>query len=154
MRSQYFVIIFAVVFVGILSTALTSCVKEEPAAEEPTIKAEPEAKPTESIVYTRDDPGAWGGKEDSHIPQIVWEKTVTGLKVTVSVNHEMSAGKPHYIMWIRLWDETGQILGEKEFQPDNQKAEAVFEIEGMPAVLKAYQKCNLHGIWMEVVDVQ
>lgn len=154
MKSKYFLIVFAAVFVLSLSIVLTNCSNEEPAAEETTVKAEPEAKPVESIVYTRDDPGAWGGKEDGHVPQIVWEKTETGLKVTVSVNHEMSAEKPHYIMWVRLWDEQGQLLGEKEFQGGDEKAEAVFEIEGAPSVLKAYEKCNLHGIWMEVVEVQ
>ena len=96
-------------------------------------------------VYTRDDPGAWEGKEKGHLPQISYEKTGTGLKVIVVVNHVMNAEAPHYIMWIKLADGEGNELGRKEFQPTDQKAEAVFELTSVPAKLVAFEKCNVHG---------
>ena len=113
---------------------------------------EPAAQ-TEEAVFTREDPGAYGGKEDSHVPNVAYEKTESGLRVTVSVSHEMNAEKPHYIMWIQLKDGEGNLLGEKQFQATDEKAEAVFEFTTVPGKLVAFEKCSLHGLWKEEVEV-
>jgi len=76
-----------------------------------------------------------------------------GLKVTVTVSHEMNPEKPHYIMNIKLEDGEGQLLGEKELEATDEKAEAIFELTTLPSKLVAYERCNLHGLWMEAVDV-
>lgn len=133
----------------------TGCAKEEQVAEEEktTELAEPAEEKAEEIVYTRSDPGAWGGKEDSHVPQIVYEKVETGVKVTVTVSHEMNSETPHYIMNIKLKNGDGQLLGEKEFQATDEKAEATFMLTTVPSKLIAYERCNLHGVWMDEVDV-
>jgi superoxide reductase len=120
-------------------------------AERPA-SAKPEQEAAED-AYTREHPGAWGGKEDSHVPQIEYQKTASGLKVTVSVSHEMNPEKPHYIMWIQLKDGQDNLLGEKQFQADAAKAEAVFTLANSPSRLIAYEKCNLHGLWKEEVEV-
>ncbi len=119
---------------------------EKPAAAEPAEEAAEE-------VHTRDHPGAWGGKEDSHVPHVEVQKTESGLTVTVSVNHEMNPEKPHYIMWIQLRDGDDNLLGEKRFQAEDAKAEAVFNLTDGPSKLVAYEKCNLHGLWKEEVEV-
>jgi desulfoferrodoxin (superoxide reductase-like protein) len=131
----------------------TGCAKEEKiVGEEQTAeKEEPASAEAEEKIFTRSDPGAWGGKEDSHIPQIVYEKVEAGLKVTVTVSHEMNPEKPHYIMLIKLKDGEGNLLGEKEFQAADEKAEAIFELSTLPGKLVAYEKCNLHGVWMDEV---
>jgi desulfoferrodoxin (superoxide reductase-like protein) len=133
----------------------TGCAREEKiVGEEQTAeKEEPAAEEAEEKIFTRSDPGAWGGKEDSHIPQIVYEKVEAGLKVTVTVSHEMNPEKPHYIMLIKLKDGEGNLLGEKEFQAADKKAEAIFELSTLPGKLVAYEKCNLHGVWMDEVVV-
>jgi superoxide reductase len=113
---------------------------------------EPAAQ-TEEAVFTREDPGAYGGKEDSHVPNVAYEKTESGLRVTVSVSHEMNAEKPHYIMWIQLKDGEGNLLAEKQFQATDEKAEAVFELTTVPGKLVAFEKCSLHGLWKEEVEV-
>jgi superoxide reductase len=113
---------------------------------------EPAAQ-TEEAVFTREDPGAYGGKEDSHVPNVAYEKTESGLRVMVSVSHEMNAEKPHYIMWIQLKDGEGNLLGEKQFQATDEKAEAVFELTTVPGKLVAFEKCSLHGLWKEEVEV-
>jgi superoxide reductase len=104
-------------------------------------------------VFTKEDPGAYGGKEDSHVPIVSCTKAGSGLSVKVSVNHEMNAETPHYIMWIQLKDGAGNLLGEKRFQATDEKAEAVFELATAPDKLVAFEKCNLHGTWKEEVDV-
>jgi superoxide reductase len=111
------------------------------------------AEQTEEAVFTREDPGAYGGKEDSHVPNVAYEKTESGFRVTVSVSHEMNAEKPHYIMWIQLKDGEGNLLAEKQFQATDEKAEAVFELTTVPGKLVAFEKCSLHGLWKEEVEV-
>ncbi|MFA9454317.1 MAG: desulfoferrodoxin family protein [Candidatus Aminicenantaceae bacterium] len=129
--------------------------RNQPAAQDETAVQEAEADQAESTeaVYTRDDPGGYRGKEDSHVPVVAYEKTETGLRVTVSVNHEMNSEKPHFIEWIRLKDGANNLMGEIAFQATDEKAEAVFELTTIPDKLVATQKCNLHGVWQEEIDV-
>jgi superoxide reductase len=129
--------------------------RNQPAAQDEAAVQEAEADQAESTeaVYTRDDPGAYGGKEDSHVPVVAYEKTETGIKVTVRVSHEMNSEKPHFIEWIRLKDGADNLLAEKGFQATDEKAEAVFELTIVPDKLVAYEKCNLHGIWKEEIDI-
>lgn len=135
----------------LLLPAACSRSQEEPA--EQSMEAAAEQAPAEQTVFTREDPGAYGGKEDSHVPSVAYEKTGSGLRVTVSVSHEMNAEKPHYIMWIQLKDGEGNPLGEKQFQASDEKAEAVFELTAVPEKLVAFEKCNLHGLWKAEVAV-
>jgi superoxide reductase len=129
--------------------------QEEPAEQsmEAASEAAAEPAPAEQTVFTREDPGAYGGKEDSHVPRVAYEKTESGLRVTVSVSHEMNAEKPHYIMWIQLKDGEGNTLGEKQFQASDEEAAALFELTTVPEKLVAFEKCNLHGLWKEEVAV-
>jgi superoxide reductase len=155
MKNRLFLGVFILMILAALITLPTGCAKEDKVAEEEQAaeKTEPASAEAEEIIYTRSDPGAWGGKEDSHVPQIVYEKMETGLKVTVTVSHEMNPETPHYIMKIKLKDGEDNLLGEKELQATDEKAEAIFELFAVPGKLKAYEKCNLHGVWMDEVDV-
>ena len=146
MKTRSFIVLSALAIL-IFTFLFTGCAKKEQEVEEQVTPTE------EEVVFTRDDPGAWGGKEDSHVPQITYTKTDSGLTVTVTVSHEMNAEKPHYIMWIKLKDGEDNLLGEKEFQATDEKAEAVFELTTVPSKLKAFEKCNLHGVWMNEMDV-
>ena len=97
----------------VAATLIGCSQSEEPAptaeaVETPAAEPEAEAEP----VYTRDDPGAWEGKEQGHLPVITYEKTDAGLTVNVVVNHVMDAEIPHYIMWIKLFDGDGNLRGE------------------------------------------
>ncbi|MDD5309911.1 MAG: desulfoferrodoxin family protein [Deltaproteobacteria bacterium] len=104
--------------------------------------------------YTRENPGPWAGAESSHVPQITYEKMGKGLMVTVKVNHPMDPKKPHYIMWIKLEDGHGKLLGNKELMATDPAATATFELASVPGKLKALQRCNIHGIWMNETDVK
>ncbi|HUT07241.1 MAG TPA: desulfoferrodoxin family protein [Candidatus Latescibacteria bacterium] len=159
MNGRLFKGILAMAALILLVMASPAC-KKEPAGEEsqPAVQAEKEkpAQPVEEMeeaVYTKDDPGPWAGKEAAHLPQIAHEKTESGLMVTVTVNHEMNPEKPHYIMWIKLMDGEGNVLGQKEFVPTDPKAEAVFELSMVPSKLVAEEKCNVHGVWMNETEV-
>jgi superoxide reductase len=155
MKNHLFLGVFIVLILAVLIVIPTGCAKEEKAVEEEQAveKEEPTSAEAPEKIFTRSDPGAWGGKEDSHVPQIVYEKVEAGLKVTVTVSHEMNPEKPHYIMFIKLKDGEGNLLGEKEFEAAGEKAEAIFELSTLPGKLVAYEKCNLHGLWMDEVVV-
>jgi superoxide reductase len=155
MKARLFLGAFIAMMLAALIMMPTGCAKEENVAEEENAAEtkEPESKESEEIIFTRSDPGAWGGKEDSHIPQIAYEKIEAGLEVTVTVSHEMNPETPHYIIYIKLKDGEGHLLGEKEFQAADEKAEAIFKLTTVPGKLVAYEKCNLHGIWMDEVVV-
>ena len=135
---------------ALLVSGSLSCSSKE---EKTTSQTEGSEQPVENVIFTREDPGAYGGKEDSHIPRIVYEKTDTGLKITVSVEHEMNAEKPHFIEWIALWDEESTELGRTQFKAQDAKAEIVVELNSVPSKLTAMEKCNLHGIWREEIDI-
>ncbi len=155
MKNRLFLGVFILMIFAALIMLPTGCTKEEKAVEKEQAaeKTEPASEEAEEIIYTRSDPGAWDGKEDSHVPQIVYERMETGLKVTVTVSHEMNPETPHYIMNIKLKDGEGRLLGEKEFQATDEKAEAIFELTTVPSKLIAYERCNLHGLWMDEVAV-
>jgi desulfoferrodoxin-like iron-binding protein len=107
--------------------------------------------------YTTKFFGPWNAAvANTHVPQVTLEKAGQGLKVTVQIdNHPMDPQKPHWIMWIRLEDMKGHKLGEKTFQPtDPRPAVAVFELPAMHPKLKALERCNIHGIWLNEVDVK
>jgi len=138
-----------------LAFFLTACSQKEQATEEKPIADQVGSTilTTEKIVFTKADPGPWSGKEGGHVPIISYKKTETGLSVNVSVSHEMNSETPHYIEWIRLFNGKGDLVGEKDFEAEDEKAMAVFILETVPDALKAYAKCNLHGIWMAEGDV-
>lgn len=156
MKDRLFLGVFTLVIFAALIMLPPGCAEEQKVAEEePSAEeTEPALEELEEIIYTRSDPGAWGGKEGSHVPQIVYEKIEAGLKVTVTVSHEMNPETPHYIMYIKLKDGEDNLLGEMEFGPANEKAEAIFEIDTIPSKLIAYERCNLHGLWMDEVEVK
>ncbi len=131
-----------------------ACAKDTTDEEPSTIAAaEKQTAEPQETIYTSEDAGPYEGKKDGHLPQLAWEKTEGGLRVTITVNHEMNAETPHYIMWIKLMDGEDNLLEEKELQATDEKAEAVFDLPTVPSELKAYEKCNLHGIWLTTVSI-
>ena len=135
-----------------------SCTKAEKAEEmqntalEEAVEPAEEAVP-EEVIFTAEDPGPWAGKEEVHVPKIIYVRDDAGLRVTVTIAHEMDPEKPHYIEWIKLFDSDGTLLGETGFKPEDEKSEAVFMLTEIPARLVALEKCNLHGTWKAEVEV-
>jgi len=106
--------------------------------------------------YTAKFFGPWNeGVAKTHVPMVTFEKMGMGLKVTVQIdNHPMDPQQPHWIMWIRLEDTKGNKLGEKTFKAtDPRPAIAVFELPAMVDTVKAFERCNVHGIWLNEAPV-
>jgi superoxide reductase len=95
-----------------------------------------------NIIYTKDNPGRWPGKEGSHSPQV----TVNGTKVSVETKHPMSA--EHFIVKHTLVLGDGTFVGEAIFTP---KDKPISEYE-LPAGFKGKffvtSFCNVHDFWL------
>jgi desulfoferrodoxin-like iron-binding protein len=112
---------------------------------------------TQPEAYTAKNFGPWNeAVAATHVPQVTFEKTGKGLKVTVQIdNHPMDPQKPHWIMWIKLEDTKGKTLGEKTFKAtDPRPAIAVFELPTMHTQIRAFERCNIHGIWLNEAAVE
>lgn len=112
--------------------------------------------PAQKEPYTATSFGPWNAEvAQVHVPMVTFEKTATGLKVTVQIdNHPMDAQKPHWIEWIRIDDMAGKKLAEKSFKPtDPSPPMAVFELKGNYDKLKILEHCNIHGTWLNEAAV-
>ena len=112
---------------------------------------------TQPEPYTAKNFGPWNAAvAATHVPQVTFEKMGQGVKVTVQIdNHPMDPQKPHWIMWIKLEDMKGKKLGEKTFKAtDPRPAVAVFELRAAPKEIKALERCNIHGIWLNEAAVE
>lgn len=99
------------------------------------------------LIYTRDNPGKWAKKVESHLPIV----KVEGKKVTITTDHGMS--EKHFIVRHTLVSGEGNVLGENTFSPDDEEAVSVFEIEGEHTALYATSFCNKHDLWVEAFSV-
>jgi superoxide reductase len=100
------------------------------------------------LVYTKDNPGRWAGKEGSHAPKV----TVAGGKVTILTPHPMTP--PHVIVKHTLLTPEGKIIGEKTFTAADPKAESAYDLPaGFKGALWATSFCNLHDLWLTELTV-
>jgi superoxide reductase len=100
------------------------------------------------LVYTKDNPGRWAGKEGAHVPIV----TVAGGKVTIQTPHPMTP--PHFIVKHTLLTTEGKVIGEKTFTAADPKAESAYELPaGFKGALWATSFCNLHDLWLTEFSV-
>jgi superoxide reductase len=105
------------------------------AMSESTLKAS-------GIIYSKSDQGKWEGKAGSHAPVV----QVEGDQVTVVTEHGMS--EKHYIVRHTLVTESGEVIGEKTFYPEDEKAVSTFTLGGKKGKMTATSFCNKHDLWI------
>ena len=95
-----------------------------------------------NIIFTKDNPGMWTGKEGAHAPQVM----VTGNKVEVVTKHPMS--NEHFIVRHTLVLENGTFVGSKTFTAAD-KPESSYELPaGYKGKFYATSFCNQHDFWL------
>jgi superoxide reductase len=100
------------------------------------------------LVYTKDNPGRWAGKEGAHVPKV----TVAGGKVTTLTPHPMTP--PHFIVKHTLLTPEGKFIGEKTFTAVDPKAESTYDLPaGFKGALWDTSFCNLHDLWLTELTV-
>jgi len=97
-----------------------------------------------NLIYTKEAPGRWAGKEGSHAPKVTYE----GGYFKVLTSHPMS--QKHYIVKHTLMTAEGKILGEKTFANTDSAAESSYQRpEGLKGTtLWATSFCNIHDFWV------
>jgi superoxide reductase len=96
-----------------------------------------------ALIYTKEAPGRWAGKEGSHAPKV----TVEGRNVKVVTPHPMT--EKHFIVKHTLVTPEGKFIGEKTFANTDSNAESAYELpEGFKGSLWATSFCNLHDLWL------
>src|ERR1700761_3634453 len=75
------------------------------------IAAAKAATPNTNIIFTKDDPGHWAGKEATHVPQV----TVSGSMLMVKTPHPMT--EAHFIVSHSAVLDGGKYLDRKVFTP-------------------------------------
>ena len=95
------------------------------------------------LIYTKEAPGRWAGKEGAHAPKV----TVEGRKVKVVTSHPMT--EKHFIVKHTLLTLEGKVIGEKTFANTEPAAESSYELPaGFKGTLWATSFCNLHDLWL------
>jgi superoxide reductase len=99
------------------------------------------------LVYTKDAPGRWAGKEGAHVPKV----TLDSGKLSIVTPHPMSAA--HFIVKHTLLTPDGKVLGEKTFTASD-KPESTYELPaGFTGAVWATSFCNLHDLWLTEFSV-
>jgi len=95
------------------------------------------------LIYTKEAPGRWAGKEGAHAPKV----TVEGRKIKVVTPHPMT--EKHFIVKHTLVTPEGKVIGEKTFANTDPAAESSYDLpEGFGGTLWATSFCNLHDLWV------
>jgi len=95
------------------------------------------------LVYTKDAPGRWAGREGSHAPKV----TMEGATIKITTAHTMS--QKHYIVKHTLLTPEGKFLGEKTFAPTDSAAESTYTLQdGFKGTVWAASFCNIHDLWV------
>jgi len=95
------------------------------------------------LIYTKESPGRWAGKEGAHAPKVA----VEGRNVKVVTSHPMT--EKHFIVKHTLVAPEGKLIGEKTFANSDPAAESSYELpEGFRGTLWATSFCNLHDLWL------
>jgi superoxide reductase len=101
-----------------------------------------------AVVYTKEAPGRWAGKEGSHAPKVM----VEGRNVKVVTSHPMT--EKHFIVKHTLLTPHGKVIGEKTFANTDAAAESSYELPaGFKGALWATSFCNLHDLWLTELSV-
>jgi len=99
------------------------------------------------IIYTKENPGKWAGKEGSHLPQV----TVEGKTATITTKHSMS--NAHFIVRYTLVMEDGTVIGEQTFSPKDEPTSSFELPEGHSSKLYATSFCNKHDLWVAEFNI-
>jgi superoxide reductase len=101
-----------------------------------------------SLIYTKEAPGRWAGKEGAHAPKV----TAEGRNVRVVTPHPMT--QKHFIVKHTLVTPEGKFIGEKTFESTDPVAESSHLLpEGFRGILWATSFCNLHDLWLTEFSV-
>lgn len=95
-----------------------------------------------NIIFTKENPGIWAGREGAHVPII----SVSGRQVTIKNDHVMTA--PHYIVRQTLVLADGTFVDGKVFTFRDEPVSRYQLPAGYSGTIYATSFCNLHDLWI------
>ncbi len=105
------------------------------------------ASPDENLIFTKEHPGAWAGKEGTHVPVA----KVEGGMLTVTTPHVMT--EAHYIVSHTVVLEDGKFLGRKTFTPKDMPVSTHALPAGYKGKVTVTSTCNQHDFWASSITV-
>ena len=101
-----------------------------------------------SLYYTRQAPGRWAGKEETHVPDI--ERS--GSIIQITTGHEMD-GYNHYIIKHIVLNDNLEFMYEQRFNPETDAPISEYDISGLSGAVYAVSLCNKHDAWLNVLTL-
>jgi superoxide reductase len=111
------------------------------------VVAKADADPNANVVFTKEDPGHWGGVSELHIPVV----TVSGSTMTIKTPHPMS--EAHYIVSHTVVLADGKFLDRKTFNFKDKPVSTHALPAGYSGPVIITSTCNLHDFWVKTVSV-
>ena len=105
------------------------------------------AGPEENLVFSKDNPGHWAGKEATHTPVA----TAQGGVLTVRTPHPMT--DDHFIVSHSVVLDGGKYLGRAVFTPKDQPVSTHMLPAGYKGKVTVTSTCNQHDFWMASITV-
>jgi len=100
-----------------------------------------------NVVFTKDNPGHWTGKEGGHVPVA----TVSGNTLTVHTPHPMSDA--HFIVSHTVVLEGGKYLDRATFTSKDQPTSTHTLPADYKGSITVTSACNLHDLWAATITV-
>ena len=113
----------------------------------PVAAARAADNPNQNIIFTKEDPAHWAGKEATHVPVA----TVAGGTLTVTTPHPMSDA--HFIVSHSVVLDGGKYLGRAVFTPKDKPVSTHTLPAGFKGKVTVTSTCNLHDLWATTITV-
>jgi len=95
------------------------------------------------LIYTKDAPGRWAGREGSHAPKVTMDGTVLKINQRPHDVREALHRQTHAPYAGR------QVFGRKDFRPDGQRPDQSYTLpDGFKGTVWAASFCNIHDLWV------
>jgi superoxide reductase len=105
------------------------------------------------VYYTKEEPGRWAKKVAGHLPNLKVRTEAGKQMLEITTAHEMKAHE-HYIVKHLLLDSSFGVVGEKMFDPTQDKAAlSLFDVSGRTGKFYALSMCNKHDTWLATIEV-
>jgi len=101
----------------------------------------------QNVVFTKDNPGHWAGKEGAHVPVA----TVSGDTLTVTTPHPISDA--HFIVSHTVILDGGKYLDRATFTSKDQPVSTHALPAGYKGGITVTSACNLHDLWAATITV-
>ena len=111
------------------------------------VAASAQANANENVIFTKEDPAHWVGKEATHVPLA----TVSGSTLSVKTPHPMSDA--HFIVSHSVVLEGGKYLGRAVFTSKDQPESTHTLPAGYKGRVMVTSTCNLHDLWATTITV-